>query len=82
MLMDSNTSRVKIHVRLQDEGTEVCRPTEALDLGNGFFKILPTKRYDPQDEKWEFPPGSVVRGKSIGDADGAYLLAVNPEGQR
>jgi hypothetical protein len=75
--MASNTSRVRIYVRLLDEGTEVGRPTEGLDLGGGFFKILPNEHYDPEEEKWEFPPGSVVRGERIGDASGAYLRAVS-----
>ena len=75
--MDSDTNkRVTIYVRLLDEGTEVFRPTEALDLGNGQFRLLPTSNYDPEDEKWEFPPGSVVRGERVrGDGD-EYLRAV------
>jgi hypothetical protein len=32
--MASNTKTKKIYVRLLDEGTEVSRPTEALDLGD------------------------------------------------
>jgi hypothetical protein len=35
------TNKVKIYVRLIDEGTGVFRPTEALDLGNGLLEILP-----------------------------------------
>lgn len=74
--MDSNIERVKIYVRLLNEGTEVSRPTEALNLGGGLFEILPTERYDPAEETWEFPPGSVVRAKPIEEAAGKYLLAV------
>jgi hypothetical protein len=55
------TNRVKIYVRLIDEGTEVSRPTEALDLGNGLLELLPTPDYDSEGETWEFGPGSVVR---------------------
>ncbi len=79
--MDPNTNRVKIYVRLLDEGTEVCRSTEALDLNNGLFEILPTEQYDPENEKWEFPPGSVVRGKRIEDVKDAYLLAMSADGR-
>lgn len=50
-----------IYVRLLDEGTEVFRPTEAKPLSDGCFKLLSTEDYDPDDENWEFPPGSVVR---------------------
>lgn len=77
--MDSNISRVKIYVRLLGEGTEVCRPTEALDLGNGLFEVLPTAHYDTVNERWEFPPRSVVRGKRIEAAQDTYLLAVSRE---
>jgi hypothetical protein len=75
--MDSNIKRVKIYVRLLNEGTEVSRPTQALDLGSDLFEILPTEGYDPEDETWEFPPGSVVRAELIEDATGTYLLAVS-----
>jgi hypothetical protein len=51
-----------IYVRLMDEGTYVLRPTEAQELGNGLFKLLATPQYNPDDEKWEFSPGSAVRG--------------------
>lgn len=49
-----------IYIRLLDEGTEVFRPTSAEPVG-ALFKVLPTSNYDPQDEKWEFVPGSVVK---------------------
>jgi len=74
----SNIEKVKVFVRLLDEGTEVSRPTEAINLGNGLFKILPTPDYDPKDEIWEFPPGAVVRCKTCHDNTGEYLLAVQP----
>ena len=69
---------VEIHIRLLDEGTECSRPTQALDLGNGLFKVLPTSNYDPSDEVWEFPPDSVVRS-AMRTLDGKeFLLAVAP----
>ena len=46
------TNKVKIYVRLIDESTEVCRPTEALDLGNGLLERLPTPDYDSEDGTW------------------------------
>ena len=75
---DSSTKKVKIFVRLLGEGTEVSRPTEALDLGNGLFKILPVDNYDPADEVWEFPPGSEVRCESRRSESGEYVVAVRP----
>ncbi len=49
-----------IYIRLLDEGTEVFRPTSGERVGNALFKVLPTSNYNPQDEKWEFVPGSLV----------------------
>jgi hypothetical protein len=69
---------VEIHIRLLDEGTECSRPTQALDLGNGLFKVLPTPHYNPTDEVWEFPPDSIVRSK-VRQSDGKeFLVAVAP----
>jgi hypothetical protein len=79
---DSNTETVRIFVRLLDEGTEVSRPTEATRLGHGLFKILPTPEYDPGNETWEFPPGTTVRGVTLRDGDGEYLLAANADTSR
>jgi hypothetical protein len=74
--MGSGTETVDILVRLLDEGTDVSRPTKALVLENGLFKILPTASYRADDENWEFPPGSVVRVEKRKDESGEYLLAV------
>ena len=52
----------------------------ALDLGNGFFKILPTSDYDPTDEVWEFPPDSIVRSEIKRSESGEFLLAVSRDG--
>jgi hypothetical protein len=70
------TNKVKIYVRLIDEGTDVSRPTEALDLGNGLLELLPTPDYDSEDETWEFRPGAVVRCEKRQGGSGEYLLAV------
>jgi hypothetical protein len=44
------------------------------------FKLLPTGNYDPNDEHWEFVPGSIVRAKEVRNVDGTYLLAVAQKG--
>jgi hypothetical protein len=69
---------VPIYVRLLDEGTPCARPTQAERIGSNLFKLLPTHNYDPDDEHWEFPPGSVVRAVAMADAVKKYLLAVKP----
>ena len=50
-----------VYVPLLREGTPVVRPTQAVPLGDGRFRVLATLNYDPDDETWEFPPGSIVR---------------------
>jgi hypothetical protein len=50
----------KIYIQLLDEGTTVYRPTQAVSMGNATFLVLPTSDYDPDDEVWEFLPGSLV----------------------
>lgn len=70
---------VEIYVNLLNEGTPCARPTRALTLGNGLFELLPTEGYDPEDEHWEFRPGSIVRGKETQRDGEAYLLATSIE---
>ena len=57
-----NISMMKyiIYMRLLDEGTDVFRPVPALELGNSIYKIEGYDIYNPEDEVWEFPPGSYV----------------------
>jgi hypothetical protein len=69
---------VEIHIRLLEEGSECSRPTQALDLGNGLFKVLPTPNYDAADEVWEFPPDSIVRSKINRSEGEEFLLAIAP----
>ena len=70
---------VEIYVNLLDEGTPCARPARALTLGNGLFELLPTEGYDPAVERWEFRPGSIVRGKEEWRDGEAYLLATSFE---
>ena len=58
--MTSSTSVLTIYIPLLNEGTSVVRPTQAVKLGENLYRVLPTQDYDPNDEEWEFPPGSVV----------------------
>ena len=62
-----------------DEGTDCSRPTRGVSLGQGLFKLLPTENYNPEDEHWEFRPGSIVCTKEVRNIDGAYLLAIARE---
>lgn len=75
----NENSTIELYVRLLDEGTDCSRPTRGISVGNGFFKLLPTRDYNPDDEHWEFLPGSLVRVKEVRNSGGAYLLAVARE---
>lgn len=62
MLVEMDTStKQEIYVRLLGEGTVVYRPVMAVHQGDGTYRVLATQGYDPEDEQWEFPPGSLVR---------------------
>ena len=50
-----------IYIPLLDEGVPVVRPTQGESQPEGFFLVLPTVDYDPEDEAWEFLPGSCVK---------------------
>jgi hypothetical protein len=65
-----------IYIRLLDEGTEVFRPTQAEILERQVFMVLSTSDYDPENEHWEFPPGSFVRGVIRKLEDEEVLVAV------
>jgi hypothetical protein len=69
---------IEIYIRLLDEGTECSRPTWAVDLGNGLFKVLPTTNFDLTDEVWEFPPDSIVRSATRRSEGKEFLLAISP----
>ncbi len=65
---------VKIYVVLLEEGTDTIRGTQAIPLGSGLYKLLPTPDYDPEDEVWEFLPGTVVRGVMVQNKVAGPLL--------
>ncbi len=60
MSAETDLSTETVYVFLLGEGTTVSRPTQAIVLGGGKYKLLATSGYDPEDEIWEFLPGSVV----------------------
>jgi hypothetical protein len=57
---DTDTEMV-VYVRLLDGGTDVWRPVRAAALPDGTFRLLEPNGYDPNAEKWEFPPLTKVR---------------------
>ena len=70
----SSEKTVKIYIQVLEEGTDTARGTQAVDLGGGVYKILPTPNYDPEDEIWEFLPGSFVKCIVTTDDKGNDIL--------
>jgi hypothetical protein len=65
---------VQIYVVLLEEGTDTIRPAQAIVVGEGLYKLLPTQKYDPEDEIWEFPPGSIVKAEVKRTDEGEDIL--------
>lgn len=74
--MAIKNKHIQVYIELLDEGSETWRPTQALEIGNGLYKLLPTSDYDPEDEAWAFLPGDTVRIEETHFANGVTGLAV------
>ncbi|MBA3534866.1 MAG: metallophosphoesterase family protein [Ardenticatenales bacterium] len=51
----------QIYIPLLEEGTPCSRPTVGERITDEIFRVFPTENYDPEDEIWEFPPGTIVK---------------------
>jgi hypothetical protein len=71
-----NTTEIKVYVPLLEEGHPTVRGTQAITLGNGHYRLLPTPNYNPEDEVWEFLPGSIVRCEKRVLQGKEYLVAI------
>ena len=67
----------EIYVALLDEDVAVWRPVPAHEVEPSTFIVLRPDDYDPDDEHWEFPPGSVVQCQRRTIRDGEILAAVS-----
>ena len=63
----------QIYIYLLDEGTDVWRPVQALELDDGSFRI-PSDAQVPDGETWEFNPGDTVRCEDRQLSDGKVAL--------
>jgi hypothetical protein len=66
----------QVHVALLDEGVNVWRPVPGRKLRDNVYELLRPADYDPDDEKWEFPPGSIVQCAPRTTSSGTILAAV------
>ena len=51
----------KIYIQLLGEGTIVYRPVPAIEIGDSIYQLKGEEIFDPDDEEWEFLPGTKVR---------------------
>ncbi len=68
----------EIYVYLEDEGTDVWRPVQAVGQGNLKYRIVSVNA-DPEGEHWRFTTGDVVRCEWKRLCDGIRLVAVEKE---
>lgn len=62
-----------IYVKLLNEGTDVWRPVDAVEVSHGLFRLA---RMTDESEVLEFPPGSIVRVENRGLSSGLEMVAV------
>jgi len=70
-----------IYIQLLNEGSVAYRPASAYEIENDLYKIDGSEVYDPEDEEWEFKPGSyvVVEQRKLG---GELVLVAVRESSR
>ena len=73
----SSTDSMVVYVQLLGEGTVVYRPASAEPLGANVVRLLKPESYDPEDEDWEFKPGTTVRVEPRSLSEGDVLAAVS-----
>jgi len=66
-----------VYVFLPDEGVDVWRPVHAVRSGNGFRLLDATPDGAHDGERWEFPPGSIVRCETRLLSDEQHFVAVH-----
>ena len=71
----SKATVVQIYVFLPDEAVEVWRPVDAEQVNDEIYRIVSTNPV-PEDERWEFSTGDVVRCVSKEFYEGVHLVAV------
>jgi hypothetical protein len=66
----------QIYVALLGEGVNVWRPVPSRRIADRTYVIEQPPGYDPDDETWEFPPGSIVICEPRRTSEGEILAAV------
>jgi hypothetical protein len=67
-----------VYVPLLDQGADVWRPVDAVRVGRDLYQLL---GLEPDDERWQFKPGAVVRCTEREFQDGSrWIVAVEERG--
>ncbi len=69
-----------IYIKMLNEGTMVYRPVPAYNIEDRIYKVLGFDIYDPEDEVWEFPPGTLVLVEEQKDDGDTVLVAIKEQG--
>lgn len=65
----------RIYISLLNEGSTTWKPVQAIELEENLFEI-PANTEVPEDEEWEYKPGTKVKCKEHSFTDGqAGLIA-------
>lgn len=70
---------IEVFVKLLDEGTDVWRPVPARKEPDGAFRLCRPEWYEPEAERWEFPPDTRVRCETKVFSDGMRALVAVSE---
>lgn len=68
-----------IYIQLLDEGTKVYRPVPACEVQSNIYEVGGFEIYDPEDEIWEFPPGTYVVVEEQNLNDEIVLVAIQEQ---
>ena len=73
-----NPNTTEIYIQLPED--EAARPTQGRMIADNIYEVLPTPDYDPEDEDWEFVPGTIVRCDERDFRGKKYVLAIEKVG--
>ena len=68
----------KIFIQLLEEGTKVYRPVPSCQIEDNLYEVGGGDIYDPEDEVWEFTPGTYVLVEEQ-NLDGENVLVAKQE---
>ncbi len=74
-----DTMKNTVYVRLLGEGVQVYRPVPASKVASDVYILGGADIYDPEDEEWEFLPGTrVVTQERVFDGEAVLVAIASP----